>query len=148
MSDTLLKIIPTDSTYVPDSLSENKCRIYLQTLFDANHVTFLATQDVEFIDPGQNFEHVFCNVCAREINLGYWEEKVDSASINKFNDLTFLTPCCGNRISLNSLRYEWPAGFARFSIQILNPNVVLTDQALQQLQEILNTPLRKIWAHY
>ena len=148
MSDTILKIIPTEPIYVPDSLSENKCRIYLEKLFDANQVELLQTQDVEFIDPAQNFEQVFCDVCDSTIDLEYWSKIVDNAFLNKFNDLTFLAPCCGSRTSLNSLRYEMPAGFAKFSIQIMNPNIELSNQNMHKLQAILNTPLRTIWTHY
>ena len=148
MSETILKIIPTDPIHIPDSVSMDKCKLYLETLFDANQIEFLETEHIEFIDPGQNFENVFCNICGREINLDYWARKVDSASINTFNDLAFLAPCCGSPTSLNSLRYEWPAGFARFSILILNPNVEFTDNALQELEAIINSSLRKIWAHY
>lgn len=148
MSDTLLKIIPTEPSYVPDGLSESRGKVYLEKFFGANHVEFIQTQDVAFIDPGQNFEKIFCDICDSEIDSEYWGEKVDSASLNKFGDLTFLSPCCGNRTSLNSLRYEWPAGFARFSIQITNPKVELSNQNIQELKVILNTPLRILQAHY
>jgi hypothetical protein len=148
MSDIILKITPTEPAYIPDSSSENKCRLYLEELFGADQIELLETNDVEFIDPGQNLEHVYCNICNRELDLGYWSTIVDSASLNNFNDLTFLTPCCRNQASLNSLRYAMPAGFAKFSIQIMNLNFELSDEDIQQLQTILDTPLRTIWAHY
>jgi hypothetical protein len=57
--------------------------------------------------------------------------------------------CCGALVSLNDLIYEWPAGFARFVLEAMNPNVRdIADDELASLAAILGTPLRKIWARY
>ena len=56
---------------------------------------------------------------------------------------------CGTAVSLNDLRYEWPAGFAKFVLEAMNPNVMdLPDEGFAELSRDLGTPLRKIWAHY
>lgn len=45
------------------------------------------------------------------------------ASVSGFANLMIVMPCCDGVTSLNSLRYEWPAGFARFILQAMNPGI-------------------------
>jgi hypothetical protein len=60
-----------------------------------------------------------------------------------------VTPCCGSRVSLNDLRYEWPAGFARLVLEAWNPNVTrLDEEEVSKLEEVLGAPLRIIWTRY
>ena len=73
---------------------------------------------------------------------------MDEAYRNKFIDLEIVVSCCKSNTYLNELRYEWPAGFARFSIEIVNPNRNFSDEELQGIETILDTKLRKILAHY
>lgn len=70
---------------------------------------------------------------------------MDAAYASHFADLTTTTPCCGASGSLNDLHYEWPAGFARFTLEALNPNADLDDQHLLTLESILGCPVRVIW---
>jgi len=47
-----------------------------------------------------------------------------------------------------SLRYVWPAGFARFVLEAMNPNISdLTAAEQGMLQETLGCRLRRIWVH-
>jgi hypothetical protein len=73
---------------------------------------------------------------------------MDKASENKFTDLSVVVPCCGSKTSLNELRYEWPAGFAQFIIEIINPDRNISDEELLKIETILGSKLRKIWSHY
>ena len=62
-------------------------------------------------------------------------------------------PCCGASVSLNDLRFDAPAGFARFSLEVWNPDYELEHfgelpaDIPARLAEILGTPVRHIWAH-
>ncbi len=41
-------------------------------------------------------------------------------------DLTSITtemPCCGQNACLMDIEFDWPAGFARFELSVMNPNV-------------------------
>jgi hypothetical protein len=52
-------------------------------------------------------------------------------------------------VNLNGFDYVWPAGFGRFALEALNPNMDdTTHEQDQQLAERLGAPLRKIWARY
>jgi hypothetical protein len=48
------------------------------------------------------------------------------------------------------IEFDWPAGFARFELNVMNPNVKdnLTKTQLLQLEEILGCPLKQVRAHY
>jgi hypothetical protein len=68
--------------------------------------------------------------------------------MKQFIDLAITTPCCGASVSLNDLRYVWPAGFGRFVLKAMNPNIPdLQYDEEAQLRTILGCNLRKIWLH-
>ena len=52
--------------------------------------------------------------------------------------------------NLNALRYIWPAGFARFSLCAMNPNIggVLAAKDVSALEDVLGCKLRQVYAHY
>ena len=102
----------------------------------------------QFVDPGSNFERVICMQCGAAIDQTWWQRIMDKASENKFTDLSVVVPCCGSKTSLNELRYEWPAGFAQFIIEIINPDRNISDEELLKIETILGSKLRKIWSHY
>lgn len=57
-------------------------------------------------------------------------------------------PCCGVTVSLNDLDYLSPAGFARFVLEAMNPNVADAEPAwVAEIAEIAGTPLKTIWAY-
>ena len=73
---------------------------------------------------------------------------MDSAYEKNFINLSFTSPCCNKRTSLNDLNYIWPAGFAKFVINIFDAQNKIDVNNLKDLQEFLGTPLRIIIAHY
>ena len=150
MSDHLLRFIPTDPSFVPLEPRVELARDLLERLVpDADEVTTSTTGEVEFIDQGGNFERVSCPLCGSEVAIEWWQERMEEAYAEKFSDLVVSMPCCGARSSLNDLDYQGPAGFSRFVLQALNPNVTdLQAEQVSQLSDILQTPLRRIWAHY
>lgn len=80
---------------------------------------------------------------------GWWPDAMDRAHGRHFADLAVTVPCCGAATSLNDLRYDWPAGFARFVLEATNPGVPeLPDAALAELERRLGAPLRVVRAHY
>ena len=147
MSDTFLNIIPTTPTYVPSQDSQDNARALLHSIFKEKEIEFTTTDTVEFIDQGENFESVSCNLCGHAFELEDWQDAMDKAYEQRFSDLQFSTPCCNKVTSLNHLDYKWPAGFAKFTIRIVNPKDALDPADLAELQKILDTPLRIVWAH-
>ena len=150
MSDDYLRLIPTQPDFVPTVGGAESARRRLAELVpDAEEVTAIVTDDVEFIDQGANFERIRCPKCGRQLETEWWHARMDEAAVASFAALEVSMPCCGARVSLNDLIYEWPAGFARFVLEAMNPNAGdLSDVALADVAKALGAPLRKIWAHY
>ena len=150
MSDNYLRFIPMDPRYVPAAEAIEESRLYLARLApDADEVTAAVGDEINFIDQGANFERVSCPRCATELDKGWWGEEVERASAAAFTWLEVTVPCCGSTLSLNDLDYEWPAGFARFVLEAMNPNVPdLAESDVAVLSAMLGTPLRRIWTHY
>jgi hypothetical protein len=51
---------------------------------------------------------------------------------------------------LNDLVWEWPAGFAKFILEAMNPRLQgrLPEERQSQTETILGCGLRQIYAHY
>lgn len=148
MSNTILKFIPTKPVYVPDKTNQSKAKVLLTNIFKKGDIELITTDNIEFIDQGSTFESVFCNYCGKEINTQYWHDAMDGAHQDNFKDLSFNTPCCNKKTTLNDLQYHSPAGFAKFVISVSDPANEMKATDLAELENILQSKLRKIWAHY
>jgi hypothetical protein len=150
MSDNILRLIPTVPDYVPDAEAQNQARKLLAShLPQAREVYIELSDTVRFVDQGGNFERVRCPVCGVTLETEWWQQAMDTAYETEFRELGITTPCCASGVSLNDLIYDWPAGFARFSLEALNPNVRdLEDKMKRKLEELLGCELRRIWTHY
>lgn len=149
MSVNVLRLIPTHPDYVPDAPAiEEAQRLFASLVPEADDVRVTITSEIAFIDQGSNFERVVCPVCGSELGVRWWQEVMDTAHAAKFVNLVVTVPCCQNECSLNDLRYEWPAGFARFVLEARSPNADLTGAQMHTLEQILGCTLKKIWAHY
>ncbi|MBK8022455.1 MAG: hypothetical protein IPK19_13765 [Chloroflexi bacterium] len=149
MSDNYLRLIPISPEYIPETLASEEAQRQLSAFVPhADEVKVIITDEIEFVDQGGNFERVVCPLCERELDIGWWQEAMDAAYATRFASLVVDLPCCHNESSLNSLRYEWPAGFARFVLEARNPGTDLNEAQVHALEQILGCALRKIWVHY
>ncbi|MDP4254041.1 MAG: hypothetical protein Q8938_08560 [Bacteroidota bacterium] len=148
VSSTMLKIIPTVPSYIPGKSQQDSAKEFLINLYGKARIELASTDSIEFIDQGENFDSVSCNLCGRAIKMEDWQNAMDNAAQRQFADLSFVTPCCHKKTSLNDLTYHSAAGFAKFVITISDLQDDLSDKVIRDLQDILGTPLRKIWAHY
>src|SRR5262245_35207479 len=112
MSDTYLRIIPDDPKFVPSTACERTAVEVLRAVVPGCQVRVKRTDEVEFIDAGENFERVLCPHCGADLTE-FWLSVMDRAASTGFSNLTFNTPCCRRSADLNQLAYEWPAAFAR-----------------------------------
>ena len=65
-----------------------------------------------------------------------------------FKLTSYSTPCCGAKVTLHELDYEWPQGFGRFALDVMNPNIgKLDDKYKLEFEDILGTKLRVIYQH-
>jgi len=148
MSDHYLQLIPTDPQFQPSPEAAERAR-HLPATFtpQADSVTTRFEEQVEFFHPGSNGSEIHCPACGADASH-WWSGAMDTAWESHFDDLTVTAHCCGASISLNDLRYDWPAGFGRFVLEARNPNVAdLPPNQLAQLQTTLGCTLRTIWVH-
>ncbi len=146
MSDTILKLIPSNPTFIP----EEENIIAIRALLDAdfNQVEIGQTENIEFIDQGSNFGSISCNVCGQLIKIDIWQDAMYNAHGGHYKDLTFTTSCCNQSTSLNDILYHSPAGFAKFCIAILNPSSGIDQYRLSEIERILGVSIKEIWARY
>ncbi len=149
MSDTYLRIIPNDPRCVPSALARERALGVLQRAVPlADDIAGQVTPEVRFVDCGDNFETVRCPYCGADVGE-WWSVAMEMGHEQHFRDLRATTPCCGRHTSLNELVYSWPAGFARYSLEALNPGVgSLSETLVKRLEDALGAAVRVIWAHY
>jgi len=79
----------------------------------------------------------------------WWSMAMEVGHEQHFKDLRVTTPCCALHTTLNDLEYSWPAGFARYTLEVLNPNIAELKPSVQRrLEAALQAPVRVIWAEY
>ena len=149
MSVNFLRLIPDNPEYIPPLALQLQARDMLMCFIpDADEVCVYTTDEVEHIDAGANFEKVACPACGTTLDLEWWMQEMDRTyQETHFADLLVDTPCCQTTQSLNDLCYEAPAGFARFVLEVRNPNGDIDAQQIHQLEAVVQCSLRKIWAH-
>jgi len=148
MSSTVLKMIPTNPSYVPVASEQDKAYNFLVKLYGKSNIEFITTDTIEFIDQGENFDSLSCNLCGKNIEIEVWQNAMNKAYTTQFTDLTFTTPCCNRKTSLNDLTYHSSAGFAKFVMTIKDAQKELSEKDFKELQNIIVSPLRTIWVHY
>jgi hypothetical protein len=149
MSDSILYLIPELPPLVPEKDAQQRAVSALRALLPrAGRVEAVTHDKIEFINPMENFEAAFCPHCGLNITEN-WRDWMDKAyQHSHFEDLRLVMPCCSRQSDLNSLRYEWPAGFARFELTAHNPDcgwLTASDQAA--IEKVLGCKLRQVLAH-
>jgi hypothetical protein len=149
VSDTILRLIPDDPSRVPSAAARAAATgVLSRALSQAEGISCQVSDKVRFVDCGDNFESVSCPRCGTDVGE-WWTLAMEVAHEQHFADLRVMTPCCEALVSLNDLSYGWPVGFARYTLEVLNPGVgSLPERIRQRLEELLGSRLREIWAHY
>lgn len=150
MSVDMLILIPIEPTYRPGpALAEQATKLLKMFAPQAKEVIAKATENVEFIATGGNFEKIVCPFCRSLLDEQWWSSAMDTAyNEARFTVLTVKLPCCGTVSSLNDLNYDWPTGFACFQLIARDPGNDIREEDLKILERELACQLRKIWAHF
>lgn len=150
MADKTLKLIPRDPDFLPDGGKVTDAKQALEGMFPAaDEISVDLGDERRFFDCGANFEKVLCPLSGEEIELELWQDAMDRAAVTKFTDLSFINPANGEEMSLNDLVYDWPQGFAKFGLCVLNPGAPdLAADDVAKLEVILGCRLTKILGHY
>lgn len=155
MSDFYVRLIPTDPSWQPAPDAAEDATAYVRGLFagpgdGADEVAHEYFEQIQFIDAGENTQHVTCPACGKVIGLE-WVFDVVSERHPDLGDLGVDVPCCGVGVSLNDLEYDWPVGFARFQITVMNgtrDDYELQPDELARVEALLGHPVRQVLAHY
>lgn len=149
VSDNFLRLIPSDPEWTPEVSPDGALELLTRLVPDAESVNVEIRDGVEFFDSGGNFVGLRCPLCNAQLDQAWWAAKMATAAASGFADLHVDTPCCGAQTSLNELRYDWPAGFARFVIELLNPGRSWLDASeLSLVAAAIGCPVRQVMAHY
>jgi hypothetical protein len=147
MSDYWIILIPDSPHYVPSKATVTRAESLFRS-FAPQAVTIQATisSDIRFFDCGGNFERIICPTCTTEIDVDWWSDQMTQEFESSFPLRPIQLPCCGTLKALNQLIYEWPQGFARFSLEAMNANIgKLTHDKREELERVLGCRLIVIY---
>jgi hypothetical protein len=110
---------------------------------------------VTLIDCGENLERINCPRCGAAISDESWAERLDELAAGEGWELAdvdapLTAPCCQRDVTLRTLRYHWPVGFARFTVDIWNPEPRPDEPTgpAQAVSQAIGVPMSGLWAHY
>jgi len=151
MSDNYIVVIPEDYEFIPadDSYKQAENKL-LEIVGSAEEIQSNVFPMVEFHDCGGNGEAVFCPHCNAKIEITWWQKKMDEDYHDKkgFFLKQYKVPCCSKPATLHQLKYDWPQGFGRFTLEAMNPGIgTLTSSQIQELESILKCKIRVIYQH-
>lgn len=150
MSDFWIILIPEKAGYVPPDGKQNGALDAFRGLTgEAQKVAIKLSDRIRFVDCGENFLHVSCPACGTELKMEWWQEKMENDWDNGFRLAPITLPCCSAIRNLHELRYDWQQGFARFSLEAVNPNFggIFPNYNLNALETILDCSLRVVYRH-
>jgi hypothetical protein len=149
MSDNWIIVFPAKPDFVPAEAARQRALAYLkQQVPDAEKVVVEVTDKTQFIDCGGNFERILCPTCRHELSISWWHERMDEEYAEDYPMRQHEVPCCRATWTLNDLVYEWPQGFARFTVEAMNPGICnLSEGAMLEFERILGTKVQKVLRH-
>ncbi|GIF78094.1 hypothetical protein Asi02nite_76120 [Asanoa siamensis] len=148
-------MIPTDLQWQPAPDAAAAAVAYVARLFsgpadDVEEVDYEFYDQVTLIDAGENATRIRCSRCDGESDVG-WLYDLAAENDEGFDRPDIAMPCCGAVVMLDTLRYDWPMGFARFEVSAMNPRrdkYELDATELADVAAILGHPVTQILAHY
>jgi len=149
MSDNWIIIIPESANFVPSEEAQRKAVDLLKRLAPNSwEVIAEATPKIRFFDCGGNFSHVICPTCGKDLDIYWWQDRMENEAEDGYPLSLIDMPCCAAKHRMDELRYDWPQGFARFSIEAMNPDIAdLSEKDLSEFESLLGCKVRKILRH-
>ncbi|MDO8330669.1 MAG: hypothetical protein Q7T36_09375 [Fluviicoccus sp.] len=149
MSDNWIELVPEHPRFIPDAANQRQARERLAEIAPtADEIEIKVSERVVFFNCGSNFGRICCPSCGADIPFEWWQDRMDEDYEDGFKVAAYTAPCCGKESTLNDLDYEWPQGFGRFAIDVMNPKISKLDEKFKrELELILGTKLRVICRH-
>jgi hypothetical protein len=156
VSDSILRIHATDPDFQADDAAATRARDAADSLFPgADQIDIEIYPRVTLIDCGENLERINCPRCGAAISDEWWAERLDELADGEGWELAdvdapLTAPCCQRDVTLRKLRYHWPVGFARFTVDIWNPEPWPDEPTgpAQAISQAIGVPMSGLWAHY
>ena len=149
MSDNWIILVPEIAGFVPPPQKRESALAKLRELAPkADEAKIEITDTIRFEHCGGVFEGIRCPVCAQEIEIDRWQDWMDEdfGDDRDFKLKPINLPCCGASKTLHDLDYKPAQGFARFSLETMNPNIGdMPKTSRAAIEQILGCPLRVIY---
>ncbi len=152
MSDHSIILIPANPGFAPTEQSRDQGKSVLSGMAPAaEEIRDELSEAVRFHDCGANHETTSCPSCQATLEEEWWGEcmshNFDEES-ESFKLESVSLPCCGAMHSLNDLAYSWQQGFARYSLEALNPGIEsVADEGKAKLERAVGCQLKVIYQH-
>ncbi|MEV7602554.1 hypothetical protein AB0O91_34795 [Kitasatospora sp. NPDC089797] len=150
MSDDVVSVIPTDPHWQPDAEAAERARAVLAGLVEADDGAELEVtwhERTAAVDCGEHLERIGCPHCGGPVDPGWWGDLLEEHAEDGFATLAVTVPCCGVATALDALAYDRPCGFARFELEVWNPECRrFTGAQLAAVAAALGHPVRQITA--
>jgi len=153
----ILKIYPENEQYLPDAAQEEDATDVLNEIFsDSGDIDSNSYQDVVYVDAGNSIRSVICPQCGASINVSsddglaeWWKKCIEKQQIEG-GDAEIIAPCCNKAVSFKLTATVPATGFARFVIEIHEPEQVkeLTAHQLENVGEAIGCSCHQIMAFY
>ncbi|MFG2848790.1 hypothetical protein ACGF12_37415 [Kitasatospora sp. NPDC048296] len=151
MSDDVLSVIPTDPRWQPDPAAAARAVAVVAELVredDGAEVEVSWHERTAVVDCGENLERIGCPHCGGTLGPHWWGELLEERAEDDAATLAVTVPCCGADTTLDALEYDWPCGFARFEIEVWNPECLrFAEPELAAIGAALGHPVRQVRAH-
>jgi len=147
MSDNWIILIPENPRMIPaQDQQQHALRAFRELAPKSDQVEIEVSDELRFIDCGQNFERVRCPACGKQLDDDWWNVQMNEEFEVGVSLKELELPCCRAKRTLHDLRYEWPQGFARFSLEAMNPNLGrLSPDQVASFEAVLGCPVRVIY---
>ena len=149
MSDNWFTFVSLDPNWVPTSegVVAQLEAIARSEFPDAEEISTEFHELPVFINPVENLETVHCPNCNSDL-MDWWQDQMEANEDEGFASLDCTVPCCETKTSLNDLKYDWPAAFACFQLDVMNPNMPDASKAMiEAFETIAATHIRIIRTH-
>ena len=149
MSEYTIHLIPKDASYIPPAKAQKTLLEYvIQLDLGEEDIVSVAFDHVRFQDCGANFSKISCPNCSADISVDRWQACMNRNFNGKEFDLKpFSTLCCNFVTNLNELIYDFPQGFSKYRLSIINPKKNIKKNESTTLEKILGCQLNIIHYH-
>ncbi len=159
MSDTVLKLIPTEPRHVPAAETHEKALEVLVELTQGWEPEAQVFDQLQYIDPDEWIEAINCPRCGKRLELdgkpeheAYWDwynEIVEQEEEHGAESLQVVMPCCKASVPFTDLQIV-NGGFAMFELQVSDPEVDCPMPADMQskVEQAVGCRLKQVWARY